>query len=529
MNGIKELYRHKRFYWVCVVITAVLSYGFTLTNHAITADDEAFDLFFGEGLVLAEGRWGYVPIQRIFNSYLFLPFWRSFIAVILMVAGITLLCGIFRKYSRGKFDDMAATIFACVAISFPLTAYLFSFMLANLELGLSLVLVGCSLLFFAGWALDKGAHRYGVFSALILGYAIAFRETAIVFFMISGFSLLLLAFIYGSDQKINRIKPAIIVILKMFGVLIGAVVTWFVGAQVFQRLLSIPPVDYTTGMLQHDTSNIFRFIGSMVRFALTLPVALISAATNITSLLILGISGVLIVVGVIYGLKVKRVSIFIVSLLLVIFSYSMFIFTGWSYMYLRMRTPFMLLVGFGIALGYIISTQIQWKRVKVKYLMIFVSIWLVFYGSRMMNQVFYLDYLGYKKDVFVMETVIQDLGGLQQEYPILFVGLLPQQLPLDEVAGYSIFNLGRRGTWYSELDVRRAYRFFTMHGFPIEHPEEVDKDQLLTYIADMESWPADGYIRQTEHYVIVKLGPSSLEQFIPQDGDGMEMTDEEYQ
>ena len=514
MNTIKELYRQKRFYWVCVAITTVLSYGFTLTNHAITADDEAFDLFIGEGLLLAEGRWGYLPLQRIFNSYLFLPFWRSFIAVILIVAGITLMCGIFRRYSRGKFDDTASTIFACIGISFPITAHLFSFMLANLELGLSLLLVGISLFNFAIWALDKGQYRYGIFSVLILGYAIAFRETAIVFFMISGFSLLLLAFIYGSDNKISQLKSSIIVYLKMAGVGVGAVSVWFLGAVIFQRLLSVQPTDYTSGMLRHDTSSIFNFIGSLVRFAFTLPMVLLSNASNVTSLLILGVSFALIGVGVVYAVKNKRISIFITTVFLVVSSYSMYIFTGWEYMYYRMRTPFMILVGFSFALGYIISTQIQWNKVKLKYVMVFMSIWLVFYGSRMMNQVFYLDYLGYRKDVFVMDTVIHDLEGLQQEYPILFVGLLPQQLPLDELAGYSIFNLGRRGTWHSELDVRRAYRFFKMHGFPIEHPEEIDKEQLLYYIADMESWPAQGYIKQTENFVIVKLGPSSLEQFI---------------
>jgi hypothetical protein len=515
MNRIKELCEQDRFYWICVVITTVLSYGFTLTNVSITADDEAFEMFVQEGLLLAEGRWGHLPIQRIFNSYIFLPFWREFIALMFMVAGLTLICGLFRKYSQGKFDGKASTIFSCVAISFPITAHIFSFMLATLELGLSLVLVGLALLFFARWAIDRGKIYQGIFSALILGYGIAFRETAIIFFMVSGFSLLLLVFMYGKNKEIYKLKLFLLIILKMAGVLIGTVVTWFLGVLLFRLLLSTESVGYTFGMIRHDTTGVFPFLGSVFRFMFSLPMVLIGDASSLVAWLLIGISLALTGVGIVYGVKLRQVSVFITAVCLIISSYSMYIILGWTYPYNRIQTPFMILVGFTVALGYIISTQLEWKKVKLKYLMIFVSIWLVFYGSRMMNQVFYLDYLTYRKDVLVMETVIHDLNGLQDSYPILFIGLLPQQLPLDEKSGYSIFNSGRRGTLYAELTVRRAHRFFEMHGFPIDYIiGGIDVYQVMYYVADMENWPKEGYIRQTENFVIVKLGHSSIEQFI---------------
>jgi len=514
VSTIKELFKQTRFYWICVVITSVLSYGFTLTNFSITADDEFFEHFIHDGVLLGEGRWGYVPLQRIFNSYIFLPFWRSFIALILMVIGITLICGVFRRYSRSKFDDKAGAIFACVAISFPLTAHIFSFMLATIELGLNLVFVGVALYLFARWSLDGQKFFYGILSTLSLGYAIAFRETAVVFFMISGFALLLLAFLYGNDQKISKIKGSLIVFIKMAGVLVTSVAVWFFGAMFFQRLLSIEPSVYTTGMMRYDTTSIPIFIREVVRFVMLFPLTILRSTSGLLSWLIIGACLSLVGVGGVYGVKLRRVSIFLTAVFLVVSSFAMYLVLGWAEPYYRMRTPFMLLVGFTFALGYIISTQLEWKKVKLKYFMVFICIWMVFYGSRMMNQIFYLDYLTYRKDVFVMETIIHDLEGLQNEYPIIFVGFLPQQLPLNEKAGYSIFNSGRRRTWLVEVNVQRAYRFFEMHGFPITHPGEVEKEVLVYYIADMENWPTQGYIRQTENFVIVKLGPSSLEQFL---------------
>ena len=514
MTEIKGLCKQSRFYWICVMITSALSYGFTLTNFAITADDEFFELFIYDGVLLAEGRWGYVPIQRIFNSYIFLPFWRNFIALILIVVGITFICGLFRKVSKGKFDEKAATIFACVAISFPITAHIFTFMLATIELGLNLVFVALALFWFARWALEKKQHWYGILSALSLGYGIAFRETAVVFFMISGFALLLLAFLYGEDEEISKFKSAVLIFVKMAGVLIVAVAFWFFGAMFFQRLLSVEPVVYTTRMIRYDTTTFSLFLRTVMDFVVTFPIAILRTTSGVASWLVIGFSVILMGIGAVYAVKKKRVSILFTAVFLVISSYAMYLMLGWIDPYYRMRTPFMILVGFAVALGYIILAEVEWKKVKFKYFVVFVSIWLVFYGSRMTNQVFYLDYMTYQKDVYVMGTIIRDLEGLQMEYPIVFVGVLPQQLPVVEKAGYSIFNSGRRNTWITELEVTRAHRFFEMHGFPIEHPGTVHRQEILEHLPEMESWPTQGYIRRAENFVIVKLGISSLEHFL---------------
>ena len=514
MTEIKGLCKQSRFYWICVLITSVLSYGFTLTNVAITADDEFFEQFIYDGVLLAEGRWGYVPIQRIFNSYIFLPFWRNFIALILVVVGITFICGLLRKYSKGRFDEKTATIFACVAISFPITAHIFMFMLATIELGLNLIFVALALAWFARWALEKKQLWYGVLSALSLGYGIAFRETAVVFFMISGFALLLLVFLYGEDEEISKFKSSLLIFVKMAGVLVVAVAFWFFGAMFFQRLLSVEPLVYTTRMIRYDTTTFSYFLRTVVDFVITFPIVVLRTTLGVASWLVIGFSAVLIGVGAVYAVRRRRISILLTAVFLVISSYAMFLVLGWIDPYYRMRTPFMILVGFAVALGYIISTEIEWKKVKFKYFVVFVSIWLVFYGSRMNNQIFYLDYMTYRKDVFVMETIIHDLEGLHMEYPIIFVGMLPQQLPLVEKAGYSIFNSGRRSTWRTEVEVMRAHRFFEMHGFPIEHPGPLSREVILYHLPYMENWPAQGYIRQAENFVIVKLGISSLEQYL---------------
>ena len=514
MKTTKELMKQPGFYWICVCITSVLSYGFTLTTFAITADDESFVRFIDEGILLAEGRWGYAPLKLVFDSYIFLPFWRNFIALLLIVAAITLICGIYRKYSEGRFDEKASTIFACVAISFPLTAHIFIFMLATIELGLSLIFVGLALLCFAKWVLDKERVWYGILSTLSLGYAIAFRETAIVFFMIGGFSLLFLAFLYGKDQEKAKIKSSFFILLRMAGILVGSVLVWLLGAMFFRYLYSVEPLAYTTNMIRHDLSSISSIMWSIGNFLIFFPIVLLRQASDMITWIVIGASIVLVGIGTIWAVRRKRTSLFFIAAFAVASSFAMHFFLGQVFPLYRIQTPFMFLVGFTVALLYILCSQLQWKKLNLKYFVIFLSIWLVFFGSRQMNQVFFLDYLGYRKDVMVMDTIVHDLGGIQHEQPIVFVGMLPQQLPQKEVAGHSVFNIAREVYWRGEVYTLRPHRFFEMHGFPIQHPGEVEKETLLYYIADMENWPTPGYIRKTENFVIVKLGPSALEQFL---------------
>jgi hypothetical protein len=91
------------------------------------------------------------------------------------------------------------------------------------------------------------------------------------------------------------------------------------------------------------------------------------------------------------------------------------------------------------------------------------------------------------------------------------VGLLPTRLPTYEVAGHTLYNWDRNASPWMELNAQRIYRFFEMHGFHLTHPGSIDEERLQYYLIGMESWPQNGYIRETEYYVIIKLGESLLE------------------
>ena len=508
MNTVREFYKQSPFYWIWVTITTALCYGFTLTNFTIGIDDEALYNSFWRGGFLAQGRWGHIPLQRIFNSYLFLPFWRNFLALLLIVFGLTFICGLFRKYSNNYFNDKASTIFTCLTISFPFIAHLFIFTVMTIELGFILVFIGFALLCFAKWAIEKKTFRYGILGGISLGYATAFAETAIVFFLIGGFSLLLVAYIFNIDEENISLKLSLLALCKLAGILFTGVIIWFLGGTILQRIFSIDATGYVGGHVWHDTSSLMGYLSSVVRFLVYLPTTRIHSSMSIIDWLLVSVSITIIVIGIIYAFVRKRISFFLVGLGAVLSSYGMHILLGQAHPLYRITITFSILVGFCFALLYILLNNIPWKRFKLKYIMVFLVIWLIFYNSRIMNQVFFLDYQRYQHDIMVMHTIIHDLDGLQNEMPILFVGMIPTHLSGDEVAGNTLYNWDRMNTPRQELHSRRIFRFFEMHGFPIEHPGTVDEERLQYYLIGMENWPKDGYIRQTEYFVIVKLGES---------------------
>ncbi|GJM73200.1 hypothetical protein HMSSN036_54160 [Paenibacillus macerans] len=99
----KEAFSRNRYYWIAITLTVLLAYGFTLTNFSMGVDDESFERYFFEGMLLAQGRWGAHITKFIFNTYEFLPFWRDFIGVLLITAGVTLWGLYYSKNFSGNF------------------------------------------------------------------------------------------------------------------------------------------------------------------------------------------------------------------------------------------------------------------------------------------------------------------------------------------------------------------------------------------------------------------------------------------
>lgn len=197
-----------KYYWVTVSLTIALAYGFTLTNFSMGVDDESFELYISDGGLLAQGRWGGYIARFVINTYDFLPFWRDLLGVLLIAIGITFWGYIIQKFSDNYFNNVAITVFACVAISCPLIADNFIFMLTTIEMGTVFCLIPLALNGFFEYTMQKRNFLKMLPSVFLCNCALAFSELAIVYFL---FGVFMLCFI---SVNFSKSKTELLTLLK---------------------------------------------------------------------------------------------------------------------------------------------------------------------------------------------------------------------------------------------------------------------------------------------------------------------------
>ena len=122
-----QLFKKFDYYWILLILTVILCYGFFLTNHSMGIDDEFLTVFSNPQVIMITNRPGNFIFSHVLQTYEYLPFWREFLGIALYTFGITLHSENFMKYLESKFDKKSATIFSVIAVSFPYLAFHFLF------------------------------------------------------------------------------------------------------------------------------------------------------------------------------------------------------------------------------------------------------------------------------------------------------------------------------------------------------------------------------------------------------------------
>jgi len=509
-SSFLDLFKQSKLYWICTSITAALCYGFTITNATLLTDDLVWESHFNEHVVLAAHRWGYLILRDVFDTLIYLSYWRAFLGLLLLIAGMTIFCGLYKRYSGGRFDDKAAVILTCVGISFPWIADIFVLTTATVAVGWMVVLTAISLFFACRWIIEKKHFLNLVPGTLLLSYSIAFYEPSVVLFLVGGFSLLLIKSIF--DEEAKGFLKTLLMSIKIIAIVIAGVIVWRLIAVFFQYLLSVSTIYYTEKLVFYDTSNAWILIKSFLWFSLGFIRLVIlmpfSEGVSAVSIIVWLAAALLILTGLFLSVKHKKPAICFLGIATAVSAYGMYFALGNASLLNRYVFTFFLLVAFTLALFYVITRDIAYKKFKVRYLVLFIAFWLVFVQSREMNQVYHLDYERHERDVMILNTIVHDLGELQEK-PVVFVGFLPDVMPTrDRFVGVSLFTINRDAPSV-ELDSFWIEAFFRTQKFPLPaRTISVDENEVRNQIIGMPNWPQYGYIKELDDYFIVKLGPS---------------------
>lgn len=515
MELLKEAIQRNKYYWLAVSLTIMLAYGFTLMNFSMGVDDESFDSYIFGGVLLSQGRWGGHIVKYIINIYDFIPLWRDFIGILLITLGITFWGYLIQKFSSNVINDNSITVFSCVAISCPIIADNFIFMMTTIEMGIILCLIPLALNFFFESVINKKHFKNLLFSGVLFILALAFSELAVVYFLFGVFMLILVT-VYFSENKNDFSIPRVLLILLKGSLLI--VVVLFLNSMItsaLQSLFSVTASSYTSNYILYDFSSIGNFFDSFYRF-LKVFFGLDFIWKHMGTYMAFIAAFLLLLYSFAFTIKNKKIIHLLIGVGCIFSAFSMYFITGNINLVHRIFVTNSVFTGFVFALTFMYFQNKHIFKIKLRVVTTLLIVFIVLNQTKYMNQVFYVDYQRYQLDLTKMNSIAEEIeknnGGNSQK-EIVFVGL-PENynLKLGDTEGYSIFQWDRFDGIQSELrNSSRIFRFMNLHGYNFKGLLEMDEQEIITNSVGMNQYPKDGFVKDFGDYLIVKLGPSAYE------------------
>lgn len=511
----------KRSYWIVVVLTSLLTYGFLLTNQSIGVDDENFAFYYDNYGVAVSGRYGYILLKKLFNTYAYFPVWRDGIAVVLLALGATIFVSLFKLLSAVRLSETACTVFAAIIVTYPLLGKMFVYISINIEVALLLVLASIALYFSFSY-LETGKIRLLVYSTLLLTLGISMIENCLNYYVtgvILGLWTVLVFqnerfFICEGSQWKNLLKVTG-KLLIFAGVSIVSIVLNAVIKKVMVAILKISYLGYTEKFMVWDFSNL---AASIKNFVIGLVNVFEKYWQNTFYFKVYIIAVVLFVAGtVIIAWRRKNLAVLFLGVCAIISTLIFYLITGNVNMVTRTFVVYAVFAAFVFAFLY------EGSRVAhVEKIVLCLTVFVIFYQSREIQQIYKDDYGRYIKDANMARDINAEIekewGGIPS-VPVVFIGtpLTYIEYPNveDDVNMRSIFHRNNDGK------SQRVHAFFDMLGYHYVSPlvEELTIDNMLEmgeceythkakqYAEDMDIWPAKGSVKATEDLIIVKLGP----------------------
>lgn len=127
VKEFQEKIAGRRAFWIPLLFYTFGSYGFSMLNRTVGADDLATPLYVNDTVWLQELRWGAVLWKKLFSFGSCVPFLDKFLSVcFLMLAGTAFSCILYAI--NGKKDRVLLyTIASCSFITFPIICEIWEF------------------------------------------------------------------------------------------------------------------------------------------------------------------------------------------------------------------------------------------------------------------------------------------------------------------------------------------------------------------------------------------------------------------
>lgn len=406
MKNLKEeteFFIKKIEYIIPVIITAILSFGFVITHYSVNGDTLSDVRYFQDCEILAQGRYGGVLLEIIFGIMEYNPFFVDCLAVIFLIIASITFCILFKNISKNKINMVSYTIFSCLFISYPLINEIFVFTPMSFGICFSFFIVAVVLNLLYSYRYDKKTRKL-IYSSLLLCLVVSIYESSAIVCLLGIGIIEILDLIFNNTNKKVRetLENAIIMAIPLLlSIIINGIIS--------KIIVEIYPIKEGINWAQKEIYyKELGIIGGLENLFITMFFSYGINGLFYLPITIMQIScGIMIVMAIMYGIRKKNITIFLLFVGSICSIFSLSILQGNAVMY-RTCQVFQLFVAFAFMLivQYVISTD---KSKIVKYLFICISFLIVFYQAKDLNKYFYLNYVRYEQEKTTLVSMAEKL------------------------------------------------------------------------------------------------------------------------
>lgn len=547
---VSDIFRQKA-YVICVILTAVLSYGFAICHPMIGIDDSAIGRYYTEGVGAVLGRWGFYLINKICPVVDYTPFITDFIGVIFLILGSALWCVVWQRAIGRKLSTIATTIFSCVMISSPIMSEVFIYYLHNgvcINYCLSAILMLVFMNAFETADVKKKIGKLiGAFALLCL--CNSFVETFTIVFLMAIVMVWALQTISGTKKY--HIKELALQTVSAGVLLVVSVLFRSFAMKLFTWMFSLQDaVDVVSSRSVLMSLELFQSREGLAEFVMTIKKYIAMYYVNAIAYVPIRIYVIAVVLFFAYAIyrliAKKQVLPLIAAIAMQVIPFVLVFIEGHATFY-RTSQFLPLYVAF---VAIVLTLWVESMAAKANWGKKLIAVWCVLIGILVYNQAFemtqwfYVDYMKYEDAKSTMSQISHDLErDFDIEKPVVFVGnytipsklvekmyvpydseaykkiaslldmmdpnlktcfAMPDGYSLSSEAVYSVFTWGNHA--FEGWD-KETHDFFAIHGHTFERiadPETVQEIQAK--YQELPGYPKEGSIIETEDYIVVHFG-----------------------
>lgn len=514
----------KKIYWLSLLATVLLSYGFLLTQVSVGIDDEAYGNYYGGDSLAAQGRVGYILVRFFADIYEFTPVWRELLGILIFVGVVSIFIRLFQEHSSGRFQTTASTILVLLTLSYPLLSERFLFSECVFSTPLQWLLCAGGIICLLAAHRETGSRRIpwllGALAAI--GGAMLFEKTVAAACATMAIQVALVTQLNEESPYYRQGKKLMQLAGMLAGTFVGGVLISAGGTAALRALVGQTNSGYVDRYVKYDFSSPLMSLAWCLK---TVAERIVSGAVsgNEAFRTFLIVIVLFFAVGMVCAVRRRHFWLGLCVVCYTLMPFAPYLITANPDLPYRILDYWALWIGFAAAAVFVLLTQ-NMKRPRAREIAKYAALALcglcMIRQSYAMTRVFYTDYRKYQQDVSTMQQIVYDLHsvvGAERDKPVLFIGCMPESefVKTDEVAGSSIFRWGRQWSESDELQSNRIYDFFELHGYTLQRPEGIElsgeeyrefQNTARIRAAQLSDWPEEGYIREYPEYVLVRLG-----------------------